>query len=138
MTRCLLEDQDNSRENPVQRMIEAPIGNCSDTKKAQMAEFYNSRFPADYVESINLIDNAQCIDTSGLYLESVGLYSNFAQVRIEFEHCVVTAANQTASDCPNIHSNATGYALLSEAMYLHVDFKQIDVENVAEPVISQS
>ena len=68
MTQCLLDDQERSEEDPqfVRRMIEAPIGNCSDTKKAQMAEFYNSRFPADYVESINLIDNAQCIDTSGL------------------------------------------------------------------------
>ena len=71
-------------------MIEAPIGNCSEAKKAEMAEFYNSRFPSNYVESINVIDTAQCIDTSGLFLESVGLYSNFAQVRIEFEHCIVS------------------------------------------------
>ena len=78
-----------------------------------MAEFYNARFPAEYLEEIGLVDNAFCIDTSDLYVESVGLYTNHAQVRIEFEHCIVSSSNQT--ECPSILLNSTQFQSWQES-----------------------
>ena len=74
--------------------MEVPLGNCSDEKLAEMAPFYHSRFDQAYIEDSNILNRAQCVDVDGLYLESADLFSNFASVRIQFEHCIETNSTE--------------------------------------------
>ena len=47
-----------------------------------------ARFPASIIEDFNVVENAKCVNTSGLRIASEKLFSNYESVMIEFEHCI--------------------------------------------------
>ena len=60
MINCLDRDAESNETS----LIELPQGNCSEAKKAELAEFYGARFGEELINSINLVELAQCIDLS--------------------------------------------------------------------------
>lgn len=88
-----------------------------------MHDFYAARFSEEMVVDRNVVELAQCIDLDQVYLESADMFSNFASVRIEFEHCITRNNGAERSDCA-FQSYSPYLAPLLDQMYsLHVDFK---------------
>ena len=80
-------------------LIELPQSNCSEAKKAELAEFYSARFGEETVRTLGLVELAQCIDLSEVYLESSGVFSNYAGVLIEYEHCITRNHGNDRDSC---------------------------------------
>ena len=133
MVKCLDED---ARSNEPPKLIELPQNNCSEAKKAELTDFYNPRFTEEVVNHLQVVELAQCIDLSQAYLESSGVFSNFAGVLIEYEHCITRNHGAERDNC-TYTSYAPDMSFHVETPHaLHVAFKSIDPSNIDNPVIS--